>query len=890
MEGMDEEEAMFVDDGPAPWDEPCALVHAISPAKGTKRAAHEHEADVTPPSKKGKMTKAQAVLSSKKKSGKFVAFCPGCLLWFRASDIAGGMRLDFKCKSVIDRIWYVAKTQGKLEWYKAIRHDDQKLFQVITTFKDKVPDFDDGRTRKVPAGACWQFLEKIVLKTIILRDVEGMFMYEREYYAFAETYPGGKLSEEQAKLKWLQWKANAEDPDMRFPPTDMDGPDQSKFRMWVKTATKMHYQEAEERTKELMLQEKPRKDCTPAEIDAMQKRLASNHDTVAGTSAQRPEEIAAHMAANGHGGIGGAFQGPVADLGDVTQLAPGDHEGQDDEEEEDEEEEDDVDPAEDTGLVHKKSSEAQSRAKWFDWDKAVQAFVRGDGQGIERLRGVVEKTVGEMDALLKQIDDKYSHLKPLMAKEQHLCKSRADFLRLTLLDTDDADEQLKAAIEKVKAEQELMSNPDVKGKAAGKKGKGSNKGKQKGLMSKGPPCLTYQHVLTVKFLKQGVDSFYESESRADMLAVQMSNRAARRPVTDLNSSCTSTARSLKLVLESLIANQGNGKGKGGKGTKKGGGTGRGAKVTPIMVMQRPGAALFEYAPAAENICDIKCLDAGKCKSLNLAAFSSEYALEPLIVRLDFDHFAVFKQDAVNDNFKEFTSDFTASQERATKGRGARKILAESDVHTQVSDVFKSIFPEGCWLRDDCMDNLVGPYWFGLLKDNISSSMEPDTLAAMRLVLTGRREVICAKLSDMLDFMKTSGVSPEFVTPSRSWGFFKAMEQDPINEFFKAHRLHHGTVQPHELLYVPSGWIIAEKTSSADVHGVAMRGVVPFDFEMKTKINVMKEYAKAGAEASRFEKLLEAVTKLCDDAEPKRAEAQAAQEKKDAAEKKQEDTS
>ena len=123
---------------------------------------------------------------------------------------------------------------------------------------------------------------------------------------------------------------------------------------WVKTATKMHYQEAEERTKELMLQEKPRKDCTPAEIDAMQKRLASNHDTVAGTSAQRPEEIAAHMAANGHGGIGGAFQGPVADLGDVTQLAPGEEEGQDDEEEEDEEEEDDVDPAEDTGLVHKK--------------------------------------------------------------------------------------------------------------------------------------------------------------------------------------------------------------------------------------------------------------------------------------------------------------------------------------------------------------------------------------------------------------------------------------------------------------------------------------------------------------------------------------------------------
>ena len=234
----------------------------------------------------------------------------------------------------------------------------------------------------------------------------------------------------------------------------------------------------------------------------------------------------------------------MADLGDVTQLAPVEEEGPDDDDGEEEEEEDDGFDPEGTGSAKTKSSDAEGKPKWFDWDKAVQAFIRGDGQGLEKLRVLVEKTLEEMDALLKQIDEKYAHLKPLMAKEEHLCKSRAYFLRLILLETDDADEHLKTAIEKVKAEQETMSNL---GGSGGKKG--STKGKQKGLMSKGPPCLTYENVLTVKFLKQKVDNFYESETRADMLSIQKHNRSARRPVTDLNSSCTSTARSLKLVLE-----------------------------------------------------------------------------------------------------------------------------------------------------------------------------------------------------------------------------------------------------------------------------------------------------------------------------------------------------
>lgn len=257
-------------------------------------------------------------------------------------DVAPNQKFSNDCKAILDKIAYACKAQGKTEWYKGVRANDQKVHQVIVAFKAKVPlEGSDGKRAKVSAGTVMQHLEKVTAGTNVLRDVQGKFMYEKEYYAFAETWAGGKLTEEQATQEWLRMKADAENLAILWPATDMDGPKQSPFRMWIKTATMLNFQEFEQRAKELQSREKEKKDLSQAEIDAMHKRLLMDHQNCAGALGQHartPEEMARILAKSGHGGGGstGAFQGRGADIGDVEDLL---HEKEDDNKEEDDEKE-----------------------------------------------------------------------------------------------------------------------------------------------------------------------------------------------------------------------------------------------------------------------------------------------------------------------------------------------------------------------------------------------------------------------------------------------------------------------------------------------------------------------------------------------------------------------
>jgi hypothetical protein len=108
-------------------------------------------------------------------------------------------RLDFGCKGIVDKIYYAAKSQGRMAWYKDVRTNDQKLHQAISAYKQKCPEPEPGQRRaRTSAASVMQHMEQVIISTKVLKDVEGEFMYEREYYAFAETWAGGKLSEEQA--------------------------------------------------------------------------------------------------------------------------------------------------------------------------------------------------------------------------------------------------------------------------------------------------------------------------------------------------------------------------------------------------------------------------------------------------------------------------------------------------------------------------------------------------------------------------------------------------------------------------------------------------------------------------------------------------------------------
>lgn len=422
------------DAGLAPWE-------IETPIK--KREGEDKELQVTPAKK---LKTVACIPCAKKKNGKFTVHCPGCLMYFAPKDIAANQRLDHQCKGIMDKIYYIAKSQKRMAWYTDIRSNDQKLYQAVTSYKSRCPEPEPGQRRaRTSATQIMTYMEAVLVSTKVVKDVEGEFMYEREFYAFAETWAGGKLSEERAKAQWLKWKEQAADPSVQFPPTDNDGPENSPFRMWVRTRTKLNFQEAMEKQKQIQLKEKEKKNMQAHEIDEQHKRLLQDHEATAGAVASRlsSEEIARHLASAGQGGGPGigAFQGRIVDIGNVEELAPpesaasnedGAHDG-------DELEEEDEDTA--SGMQKK-----ARKAAWFDWDKAVAAFARADQTSMENLTITVQKTYDSMKHCLAELaSEKFVHLRPLLTSEAGLCESRAAFLALALSDAEDAELALKAS-------------------------------------------------------------------------------------------------------------------------------------------------------------------------------------------------------------------------------------------------------------------------------------------------------------------------------------------------------------------------------------------------------------------------------------------------------------
>ena len=103
-------------------------------------------------------------------------------------------------------------------------------------------------------------------------------------------------------------KADAFDPCINFPPTDEDGPRASAFRMWVKVATKVNFQEYEDRQKKVQQREKELKNLSQGDIDALHKRALMDHQATAGAvgSQRTPEEMAKMLLKSGHSGPGSA--------------------------------------------------------------------------------------------------------------------------------------------------------------------------------------------------------------------------------------------------------------------------------------------------------------------------------------------------------------------------------------------------------------------------------------------------------------------------------------------------------------------------------------------------------------------------------------------------------
>ena len=350
--------------------------------------------------------KVKGKIGKDKKSRTYNLFCRCCRKFFDRDGMALKQVQCHCCKRASDCVYHMAKSQDRLTWWTRVRECDEKIFQVISEYKNRFPDaIETGQRRKKndPAMAL-QYFEQIICSTKVVRKVEGEMMWEKEYYEFGQSWKGGRLSDDQCRQQWQEWiRLFAADPENPNLHSDMKGPQGFERRFWVKTADKINFEDVQERQKVMKLSDKEkRKDVTQDDIDATYKRIMTGHDKIGHASdSSTLAEVAKAMVKNsaGHDSFGGsAFDADLMELPDVSVLLPDKEDGEEDDgddgdhkQQEEEEEEEQVDrevkDAEDQDEVRAKDFE-----KWHKLMLRQKRSVRADNATLRsNVKAMIEK-------------------------------------------------------------------------------------------------------------------------------------------------------------------------------------------------------------------------------------------------------------------------------------------------------------------------------------------------------------------------------------------------------------------------------------------------------------------------------------------------------------------
>jgi hypothetical protein len=182
---------------------------------------------------------------------------------------------------------------------------------------------------------------------------------------------------------------------------------------------------------------------------------------------------------------------------------------------------------------------------------------------------------------------------------------------------------------------------------------------------------------------------------------------------------------------------------------------------------------------------------------------------------------------MKDVIDQFVVDYTGSEDRASKGRGGRKIV-DPALQASASDFLTNELPKDFFIEcKEVMNNCV-PTLLAVTKDTIAAYREPDALASIRFTLTGTRTIVMCRMDHLLEFMGKLDFKPENLCAARAVAFMKAMTLEQVQGFQKDFKFYHCTVGTKEAVYTPMGWACVEKISSNDVYGMCMRGVVKLD--------------------------------------------------------------
>jgi hypothetical protein len=102
--------------------------------------------------------------------------------------------------------------------------------------------------------------------------------------------------------------------------------------------------------------------------------------------------------------------------------------------------------------------------------------------------------------------------------------------------------------------------------------------------------------------------------------------------------------------------------------------------------------------------------------------------------------------------------------------------------------------------------------------------EIHNFASFRVQISGSRRVIATSAKMLLSYMKAKHAQtfPETIPARKLWGFFKMMDDAQIQDYSNfGGSVYWCTLGPKDMLYLPAGWVLAEKCIKVDDEQFAM---------------------------------------------------------------------
>ena len=309
------------------------------------------------PKSKAAAAKAKGKAKAKDKVVKrtIVKKCRGCAKKMQPGEQAANWPGCVPCKRALDNICKQAFRQGeKAQKYVAeARADDSKLQAMLASYKDLCPETtEEGCSqvgRKCGTWSLVKYVETVTAASGLIKDIVGEMMFEKLFMEFAQTTRGGRMREEEAAAKWLEYMDEIKkgNPDVLY---DHGGPS-GKIRVWVKTGDILTWRSSYMKEKNVEMEGDSVRKGTFDDVDRLRGELTRNHAKDMGFG-----EVAAALCRNEN-----AFAGNDGFILNVLDLQ--------------QDVECDEDDADNEAQSSKKPEEAKEEV-WVERDRVVSSSVR----------------------------------------------------------------------------------------------------------------------------------------------------------------------------------------------------------------------------------------------------------------------------------------------------------------------------------------------------------------------------------------------------------------------------------------------------------------------------------------------------------------------------------